>query len=133
MKNDKHDSHALKSTLLIGGAAAFYKVYDSLDNFDRILLMAGSSGLFSIAGLFAYDHLSKNGRDNRKRLEQIKTIPAALIQKDLKAVLVGYDEDLKVAIYLPDRIRARHVHVLGATGSGKTESFMYPILNSLLK
>ena len=128
MKNDQHDSHALKSTLLIGGAAAFYKIYDSLDNFDRILLMAGSSGLFSIAGLFAYDRFSKHGRDNRKRIEQIKTIPMSILSPEANAVLMGTDEELKIPVYLPDRIRSRHVHILGATGSGKTESV---ILNFL--
>lgn len=32
------------------------------------------------------------------------------------------------SIYLPDKIRTRHIHILGATGSGKTESV---ILNFL--
>lgn len=35
---------------------------------------------------------------------------------------MGVDVELEAEIYLPDAIRKRHVHVIGATGSGKTES-----------
>jgi hypothetical protein len=41
---------------------------------------------------------------------------------------MGLDLDLKVPIFLPDSVRSKHVHILGATGSGKTESV---ILNFL--
>ena len=128
MKEEQNDLHALKSTLLIGSVAGFYKLYDSLDGLDRVCFVTGTAGVITVTGLFAYDRMSKRGRENRKRIEHIKTIPMTLLQKDLKAVLMGYDDELKIAVYLPDHIRSRHVHILGATGSGKTESV---ILNFL--
>lgn len=47
---------------------------------------------------------------------------------DPNSVVMGIDTDLDEKIYLPDNIRTRHIHILGATGSGKTESV---ILNFL--
>jgi hypothetical protein len=42
-------------------------------------------------------------------------------------VVLGLDEDAR-PIYLTDRARSMHVHLLGQTGSGKTRSVIYPLL-----
>ena len=72
--------------------------------------------------MYLWDTKSKLGRDNRKRLEQIRDIPLQLLTARSNSIRLGYDQNLKASIFLPDSIRRRHVHILGATGSGKTES-----------
>jgi conjugal transfer pilus assembly protein TraD len=129
MKPTQPDStYELKVALMIAGGAGFYKVYDSLTVFDRILMMTGTTALLTIAGLYAWDNFSKLGREQKKRLEHLKTVPISLLKRDQKSVCMGLDQELRATIFLPDSIRSRHVHLVGATGSGKTESV---ILNFL--
>lgn len=73
-------------------------------------------------------HFSPWARAKKKRLETLLEIPDELRHPSSTSVLMGFDSDLDARIYLPDNIRTRHVHILGATGSGKTESV---ILNFL--
>jgi conjugal transfer pilus assembly protein TraD len=128
MKQPQDDTHALKTTLLLGGGAGFYKIYDSLTGFDKCLMVTGTTGILTIAGLYAWDRYSKYGRNEKKRLEQLKSIPLCLLRKKPLGVSMGVDEQLRASIFLPDFIRLRHIHLMGATGSGKTESV---ILNFL--
>ncbi len=80
-------------------------------------------GLIGVVYLF-----SPWSKENRKRLEIVREIPSELLSPDSQSVIMGRDDNLDENIYLPDNIRTRHVHILGATGSGKTESV---ILNFL--
>ena len=73
-------------------------------------------------------YLSRWGRGRKKRLQTIADLPVELRGPVAPGVLMGTDINLNTSIYLPDEIRKRHVHILGATGSGKTESV---ILNFL--
>lgn len=73
-------------------------------------------------------YLSSWARERRKRLRNIADIPIELRSPVVPGVLMGTDINLNTTVYLPDDIRKRHVHILGATGSGKTESV---ILNFL--
>ncbi len=130
MKNESDDTHLLKSTLFLGGSGLIYKIYNSLTPFERGLMITGSTGMLTIGGLYAWDKFSKSGRERKKRLEQIKTIPASLLQPTPYGVRMGTDDELMAEIFLPDSIRSRHVHLVGATGSGKTESV---ILNFLIQ
>src|SRR5580698_7048329 len=41
---------------------------------------------------------------------------------------MGVDQELRVPIFLPDSQRCKHVHIIGATGSGKTESVVLNFL-----
>ena len=100
----------------------------SLDFVSRILfgiffLAAASLGLLLLIYLF-----SPWAKANRKRIETLKSTPLELLVASSSSVLMGVEADLFEKIFLPDHIRTRHVHILGATGSGKTESV---ILNFL--
>ena len=128
MKQQQDDTYVLKTSLLLGGSAGFYKLYDSMSGFDRLLTVMGTTGILTIGGLYAWDRLSKYGRDEKKRREHLKSVPLCLLQKSEAGVLMGSDEFLRAQVFLPDSIRLRHVHLMGATGSGKTESV---ILNFL--
>lgn len=67
----------------------------------------------------------------RRRIENmlfIRELPSELKVSNSKSVLMGREVDLDIPIYLSNQIRNRHVHILGATGAGKTESV---ILNFL--
>jgi len=125
---DQNETYQLKVTLYLVGCAGLYKFYDSLSGLDRFLMVAGTISTATICGLYSYDRFSKKGKENLKRLLQIKTIPAKLLISSEIGVYLGYDTALKVNIFLPDAIRSKHVHLIGATGSGKTESV---ILNFL--
>jgi len=59
----------------------------------------------------------------RKRLN---SIPSTLRDED--SAYLGHDLELNLSIHLPDNIRSRHVHILGATGSGKTESVILNLI-----
>lgn len=104
-------------------------------NFIRemsLWILIPSSLLFGCAlagaGLLYYEYLSKNARDRKKRIETINALPKSLVSQNDQSVEMGRELDLQVKVSLPDIIRSRHVHILGATGSGKTESV---ILNFL--
>lgn len=120
------------STLLLVpiGLMAFwlFDVYSSLSPIDRLLIIfIGGLGL-SLTGLLAFYIYSPWARENRKRLACLKEIPPNLLRISSDSVLMGIDDNLGERVFLPDSIRTRHVHILGATGSGKTESV---ILNFL--
>ena len=122
MKEKPDDLHSLKTTAFFVGGAGIYKFFDSLSGIDKCLTLVGTTGVLTIAGFYAWDHYSKSGRDKKKRIEQLKTVPLCLLQKNTVGVWLGTDLELLTRIFLPDFIRLRHLHLLGATGSGKTES-----------
>lgn len=118
--------------LTIGGIAVLmgyekYRAMSTLTSAIAIFFLL----TFALGALwFYYIRYSPRGRENQRRLQQIRELPLSLIAPNDPAdcVSMGIDLDLNIPIYLPDSIRTRHVHILGATGSGKTESV---ILNFL--
>lgn len=74
------------------------------------------------------DYYPKSRRKLREDVKLIREIPKSLLLPSTDSIYVGDDIELGTKIFLPDSIRSRHVHVIGATGSGKTESV---ILNFL--
>ncbi len=103
-------------------------VYASLNRFDRALFLSISVLVLTLLSLILFYIYSPGAKNNRKRLQRIKEVPSDLLIHTENSVLLGHESDLDEKIYLPDQIRTRHVHILGATGSGKTESV---ILNFL--
>ena len=85
-----------------------------------ILCVLGISALLILAYLIEIK--SKAGKQRRKRAERFKELPEQLVKCDKNGVQIGIECDLQIPIWLPDSVRSRHVHVLGSTGSGKTES-----------
>lgn len=105
-----------------------YEHFQSLKGFDLVLFLLILAGICVAAILIAIRYYSPWYRDNQKRLETIKELPTELVSESEASVLMGHEIDLDEKVFLPDKIRTRHIHILGATGSGKTESV---ILNFL--
>jgi hypothetical protein len=110
------------------GGVAVLDFYGSLSGWQAGLFLIGGIVVSIAALMFIWSRWSKPGRERRKRIEQLRSLPPSLLVNSNDSVRMGEDQDLKVPIFLPDSIRSRHVHILGATGSGKSESV---ILNFL--
>jgi len=95
---------------------------------EAFLISTLISSVLAIGGLAVFELRSQSGRDRRKRIEIVKGVPSAILQPSESAAHLGFEEDLRTRLYLPDSIRRRHVHILGATGSGKTESVILNLL-----
>lgn len=124
----KDDSSNL--IIIVAGicAIAIVNFYSSLTPIGAFLYTIGILSCLAVGLLIFWEYFSKFAKDERKRIEQILEIPQSLLLKANNAVYVGRDQELDIPIYLPDSVRSRHVHIIGATGSGKTESV---ILNFL--
>jgi hypothetical protein len=96
-----------------------------------ILIILGFTAILIVA--YVFDKKSKAGKERRKQTERFKELPTQLITADDDAIEIGFESDLKVPIYLPDSVRSRHVHILGSTGSGKTESVILNFLRQDIK
>ena len=118
----KHEDNLL--VCLITGILSMIlvKFFCELDPIDSIIFSVLLLSILLIAIILWWEFLSKYGKNRIKRIDKIKEIPSQLLNKANDSVYVGYDRDLKIPVYLPDNVRTRHVHILGATGSGKTES-----------
>lgn len=120
--------------LIVGVGALFAKnFYSSLGSIDSALFLVTTGSLTVTVATLAWDHYSKFGKDRRNRLETIRNLPKCLILKNKTSIELGTDLDLKVPIFLSDSIRSRHVHILGATGSGKTESVILNFIRQDVK
>lgn len=105
-----------------------YDLWGSLNGFDRILTVMIFITALVFALMIFIEHFSAWGKANKKRKAKLKEVPLSLLTPSADSVLIGQECDLLEKVYLPNNIRARHVHILGSTGSGKTESV---ILNFL--
>ncbi len=119
---DTHETRVLG--LVIAGLIAliFYNFYTSLDFVGKIVVWLCAPTLLLPALVFLWNRYSKSARENRKRIETIKEIPTPLLLPADNSIYLGRDIKLNVPVYLPDSIRQRHVHIIGATGTGKTMS-----------
>lgn len=107
---------------------AVYSIYDSLSGIDFFLFLIASIAVLSVAAVVCWEYLSKSGRERRRLGKFAKEVPSDLTQASNNSVFMGVDQDMKISVFLPDSVRSKHVHIIGATGSGKTESV---ILNFL--
>lgn len=129
-KTDKKKDDDTFLYMVIGSVTALglYNFYLSLSLMEAILIISTAIVGLALALIFLWDRFSKTSKERKKKVIKINEIPESLLCKNDSAILLGQEKDLGVQIHLPDSIRSRHVHVLGATGSGKTESI---ILNFL--
>ena len=111
----------------LGGLAA-REFFNSLSAFDATLFVICIILISVVVLIFVWDRFSKFGRERRKRIDYLKELPKSLLSKSDNSVYLGRDVDLDVPLYFPDSIRSRHIHILGATGSGKTESIVLNFL-----
>lgn len=116
--------------VLIGFIAysQFVSISSELTKIDQVILVLLFISLIIIFCIYYFKYFSVRGKEIRKKNKTIAEIPNILKKPDLNSIILGVEEELKVPIYLPDSVRRRHVHIIGATGSGKTESV---ILNFL--
>lgn len=89
--------------------------------FEIILLVSLFLSFVILIVLLWWSNFSKKAKERKAQLERIENLPMQL-KTEFGSVKMGDECDLKIPIFLPDSIRRRHVHLLGATGSGKTES-----------
>ncbi len=71
---------------------------------------------------------SKTAKKQKLLRESQDLIPDMLKMPSANSCYLGIDEDLQLPVYLPDSIRSRHVHIIGATGSGKTVSTVFNLI-----
>ncbi|MGE4131965.1 MAG: type IV secretory system conjugative DNA transfer family protein [Bdellovibrionales bacterium] len=105
--------------------------------FDQLNTLTGASrlifificGVFTIAAaVIYYQFFSARAQEHREKRRIASEIPRELKVPGETSIFLGQEENLEIPIFISDQIRLRHIHVLGATGSGKTESV---ILNFL--
>lgn len=118
----------LISLLIVLGGTALKDYFGTLSFLEAALIGALAVSSLIIILALLWEFKSKAAKERKKRYTRWQEIPKALTMKSERSVFVGQDADLKSNLYLTDSIRGRHVHILGATGSGKTESV---ILNFL--
>jgi conjugal transfer pilus assembly protein TraD len=92
------------------------------------LFKAGGAAAALCLICLLWEWKSSSARKRREMAAAAREVPEDLRLPKVPGVRLGKDLDLGIEVYLPDAIRARHVHIVGATGSGKTESV---ILNCL--
>jgi len=73
--------------------------------------------------------LSDAAKDEFKRVATVAELPKELISEHPLSSYLGWETNLKTRVYFPDRVRSRHVHIVGATGSGKTESVLFNLID----
>lgn len=97
----------------------------AIDMYFAIILIAA---LIVVIGVHYQKNFSPKGKELKNKKSLVEDIPDCLKLKNDDCISLGLEENLNIPLYLPDSVRRRHVHILGATGSGKTESV---ILNFL--
>ncbi len=104
------------------------EMFNRLSSTDSLLLLLLLSLIVAIAIIVLIYIFSPWAKNRRKQIATLREIPEELLCPAPTSVLMGFETDLDAAVFLPDHIRTRHTHILGSTGSGKTESV---ILNFL--
>ena len=127
MNPKSNDSELVFAPLLLGGVL-LTGVWSKLETSSKVFGSLFIACLLGLVGLYYAQTRSPWGRERKKCHEAMEAIPDSLLYSSKDSVHLGFDRDLGVPIYLPDKYRSRHIHILGATGSGKTESV---ILNFL--
>lgn len=122
------DSSLLAVLVGLVAWAALQDLSYKLNMIDMALAIILLIALVVVVGIHYRKNYSPKGKEQKNKKSLIEDIPDCLKLKNDDCVSLGIEENLKIPLYLPDSIRRRHVHILGATGSGKTESV---ILNFL--
>ena len=108
--------------------AAMTKVFAFLSPMEIVAYGLAFVSILSLVLIALWMHFSKYEREKRKRKATVLEIPLSLRTKTDSSVELGIEDNLRIPIFLPDAYRLRHVHILGATGSGKTESVILNLI-----
>lgn len=115
------------------GAATVSDTYQRLSAGNAVLMCLGVGSAITVFLVFLWERKSVFARERRKVVERIRDVPASLLTKSKNGVHLGQELDLGIPIFLPDSVRLRHVHIIGATGAGKTESVILNLLRQDVK
>lgn len=94
----------------------------------KVLVILGLVVFGALFGAIYWLFFSRTAKKDRERKKRRAEIPPGLVVPSAGNVYLGDDLDLELPVYLPDSIRSRHVHILGATGSAKTEGVVLNLL-----
>jgi len=72
---------------------------------------------------------SPQAKEAALKRERIEGLPEEIKSSAPDSSYLGWETQLDLPIYFPDRVRSRHVHIMGATGSGKTESVLLNLID----
>lgn len=100
---------------------------------DQILIGLIATLLVFISGFFYYEYFSKQAKEKRKAFKDFNEAPKELRESGANSILLGFDYVTKLPVFLPNRIRTQHTHIIGATGSGKTRSVVLNFLKQDIK
>lgn len=120
----------LTQTLLLAATVVFGSISSAAFDFTAgeqvaVWILAFGALMLAISGLWLWK--APEAKRRRRVVEQVSKIPAVL-KEGTAGVHMGKERNLGLNLYLPDRIRLRHTHILGATGAGKTESVVLNFL-----
>lgn len=128
MKQQSTDSTVLVALLGGLGALWFYDFWSRISWIESYFFVWSVVTIALITLGWVWENRTPASRRRKELLKRALEVPVSVRVPSEKAVRLGKEHELGFPVYLPDSIRSRHVHVLGATGSGKTESV---ILNFL--
>jgi len=93
----------------------------------KISLLIGL--LWMLAAAIRFLFFSEQADKETERRKSIVGLPTEIREADFTSAFLGWEIDLRTPIYFPDKVRGRHVHIIGATGSGKTESVLLNLID----
>jgi hypothetical protein len=125
MNNDHTDLGFLFVTLFV---LLVVDVWFSLPFQYRFILLFLSIVIVVAGCGLLWRYFSKSEQDRITKINAGLELPKGLREPSVDAVVLGPSSETESQIYLPDLIRSRHVHILGATGSGKTESVILNLI-----
>lgn len=83
----------------------------------------------AFAGAFKYLFFSEESEEFGKQLLAGDKVPDLIKKESVDSSFLGLEQNMRIPIFLPDKVRSRHVHIMGATGSGKTESVLLNLID----
>ena len=93
----------------------------------KILFCFASVGIVAMAIKFLF--FSEEAELLAEQREKVVDLPTGVKVPSETSNYLGWEVDLDIPIYLPESVRSRHVHIIGATGSGKTESVILNLID----
>lgn len=105
-----------------------HDAYTRLSRLEFFLVALAALSVAAVVVALLMERYSKSGRERQRKLAFIREVPQALVRPGSDSIKLGVDVELGAQIYLPDALRSKHVHIIGATGSGKTESVILSFL-----
>lgn len=127
-KSNGNDTTLLFIVLGLVTLAIYENLSFSHTSSEKFLFISFLSLCLIFVGYFYYSYFSAHAKELQEKKKLFDDVPLSLKTKSADSVRMGIATDFNHEIFLPDNIRRRHVHILGVTGSGKTESV---ILNFL--